>query len=120
MSENTTPLFPSIEDELPFDLDDDILDINSIQDPEDAKDIDWDERRDDEEGDTPVSQVTINDKDISPSVTSGDVLEKVRAVVALAKQKGLGGPLVASEMKRFTVLSVEELEGKYREIHGDL
>lgn len=121
MSEKDTSISSSTElnDELPFDLDEEIIDINSLRDPEDDKDIDWDEKRDDEHGDTPNSAVTINERDISPPVTSGDVLEQVRRVVDLAKQKGLGGHLVASEMKRFTILSITELEGKYKEEYGD-
>ncbi len=94
--------------------DDDLcLDINSVQ--EEAKEIDWDEIHDDEDGESPVSEITLKVEDFSPTIEIVDpILEDVRRVVALHKAQGLGGHLVPSDLKRYTVLSVEELEERLK------
>lgn len=105
-------------DEINITVEEDALDINSIRDPNEENEVDWDAIHDNEDGDTPNLEVVLSEKDFSPPVESNDVLENVRRIVALHKQKGLGGHLVASEMKRYTVLSVEELEERLKASDG--
>lgn len=107
-----------MSEELNITVDEEVLDINSLRDPSDENEVDWDAIHDDEDGNTPNLEVVLSEKDFSPPVESNDVLENVRRVVAQHKAQGLGGHLVASEMKRYTVLSVEELEERLKASDG--
>jgi len=99
-------------------LDDDDLceDINTVLDPADP--IDWDEEHANEDGDSPVSEIKLKAEDFSPTIEIIDpILEDVKRVVALHKSQGLGGHLVPADLKRYTVLSVDELEERLKS-HG--
>lgn len=89
------------------------LDINEETEPNSQPN--WDEIHDDEDGESPVTEITLKPEDFSPTIEIIDpVLEDVRRVVALHKSQGLGGHLVPSNLKRYTVLSVDELEERLK------
>jgi hypothetical protein len=91
--------------ELPFD-------INSIPDPAEDLPVDYDAKRDDEDGDTPTEVVTLKEADFKTLESKKDPLEEVLKVVEAHAKVGLGGPIVAAEMRKYCILSLEELESR--------
>jgi len=104
---NKEPQHPIVTDYLE---EEDESDINQLDDPADDEDIDYDARRDNEEGDEPVESVGLSPEDFKTPLNTDQVLEQVIRVVNERCQKPLGGPLVASQLKGFCTVTVDELQ----------
>ena len=97
------PIVSDLEEE-------DEFDINQVDDPADDEDIDYDARRDNEEGDDPNESVGLSPDDFKKGENSESVLEQVMRCVNERCLKPLGGPLIASQLKGYCTVTVAELE----------
>ena len=89
---------------------DDLMDINQVDDPTLNDPIDYDARYANEEGDEPIESVGLSPEDFIAPTNSAEVLEQVRLLVEARCKKSLGGPLIASQLKGYCMVTVEELQ----------
>ncbi len=104
---NKEPQHPIVTDYLE---EEDESDINQLDDPADDEVIDYDARRDNEEGDEPVESVGLSPEDFKIPLNTDQVLEQVMRIVDERCKRPLGGPLVASQLKGFCTVTVDELQ----------
>jgi hypothetical protein len=85
-------------------------DFNGLSDPANDVAIDWDVVEAKEEADEPVEIVTLKAEDFISPATKMDMVDIVQRVIQDHLKQPLGGELVATTLKQYTILTVQELE----------